>query len=461
MKCIPLVALLSGCGALTSYQGLCTSALSASYLDEDGDGFGDGDAEETCGIPAGRAAEAGDCDDADVQRFPGNPETCDAIDNDCNDEVDEGLPTSEYFVDADGDGAGDPAAPVQSCGPVGDRVSDGTDCDDSDPANAPGLDEVCDGGDNDCDALADDDDDSVDESTMTSWWRDADGDGYGYGNSVDRCAASAQYTVQQDGDCDDDNAAINPGADELCAPADEDCDGLLGEDDPSIDPADLTTFWPDDDQDGLGDMAAVPVDACVAPNRHVPNDDDCDDTRIQVGGPVQMWSDADSDGYGNGVNLGTACPPAIPGQIEAGGPIDCNDASNAIHPGAAEVCGDGIDQDCVAGDLVCTPIGSYLVNDGPGFLNNPPVYSCLEACALIFGGVAGDYECSTSGAFVDNQAFVSGWGDATYCVNPVAETYQFEQAASPGYHCGFPGCAYSAYVADWCQNGARNWCWPN
>jgi len=45
-------------------------------------------------------------------------------------------------------------------------------------------------------------------------------------------------------------------------------------------------------------------------------------------------NDADNDGYG--VNQG-----------------DCNDNNVGIYPGAAEICGDGIDQDCNSSDLIC------------------------------------------------------------------------------------------------------------
>ena len=60
---------------------------------------------------------------------------------------------------------------------------------------------------------------------------------------------------------------------------------------------------------------------------------------------------------------------------------------------------------------------------------------------------------------LDYLAFLSGWGDGTFCFNPQAEDYRKEQAGNPGYNCGFGGCAYSAYVQDWCMAGETNWCW--
>ena len=34
---------------------------------------------------------------------------------------------------------------------------------------------------------------------------------------------------------------------------------------------------------------------------------------------------------------------------------DCNDNDGSINPGAFDICGDGIDQDCFDGDRVCPP----------------------------------------------------------------------------------------------------------
>ena len=62
------------------------------------------------------------------------------------------------------------------------------------------------------------------------------------------------------------------------------------------------------------------------------------------------YQDADADGYGNAyVSLPACSAPAGYAALLA----DCNDTNASIRPGATEICGDGIDQDCSGSDTTC------------------------------------------------------------------------------------------------------------
>ena len=87
----------------------------------------------------------------------------------------------------------------------------------------PAMIERCDGVDNDCDGAVDESD-AIDAAP---WYVDADGDGYG-GRMIVACHQPAG-TVAQDGDCDDGNPEIHPGAEELCNSVDDNCDGSIDE----------------------------------------------------------------------------------------------------------------------------------------------------------------------------------------------------------------------------------------
>jgi len=88
------------------------------------------------------------------------------------------------------------------------------------------------------------------------------------------------YTVAQ-GDCDDNNTNLYPGANDVCGDGvDQDCDG---------------------------------------------SDEAC---------PIVIPLDDDGDGY----------------TVAQG---DCDDNNVNVNPGATETCGDGVDQDCDGSDLIC------------------------------------------------------------------------------------------------------------
>ncbi len=238
------------------------------YLDSDGDGFGDSTADtEDCAAPTGYVADATDCNDADGGVYPGAPETCDGVDQDCDGSTDESATdASTWYADADGDLFGNAADSVDDCSAPSGYVSDDSDCDDADATSYPGGLEVCDGADNDCNGTADDD--AVDAST---WYADDDGDTWGDESDITYACSQPEATVDVAGDCNDLDLNVNPGAPEHCDGVDEDCDGEVDED-----AVDAITFYADVDGDGHGD-AASPVLACAASEGVVDNDDDCDD----------------------------------------------------------------------------------------------------------------------------------------------------------------------------------------
>lgn len=123
------------------------------YTDADQDGFGD-DATATpfCQAPVNMIAIGGDCDDTDNAVYPGAPEVCDGLDNNCNGQFDEGLTFLNYYFDFDGDGFGI-GNPTVACSPITGYATQTGDCDDSNNAVYPGaadsegngIDENCDG----------------------------------------------------------------------------------------------------------------------------------------------------------------------------------------------------------------------------------------------------------------------------------------------------------------------------
>ncbi len=247
------------------------------YRDLDGDGFGDAAASVTdCAAPPDYVAVDGDCEDGTdgAGVHPGAVEVCNGVDDDCNGPADDAATDAAvWFHDADGDGHGDAAAPLDACTQPTEYVANDTDCDDglSGAGVYPGAAEVCNGADDDCDGVSDDA--PTDQAT---WYHDADSDGYGdAASSTVACAAPSQY-VAAGTDCDDTSDAIHPQADEQCNDVDDDCDGETDEN--AID-ADI--WYADADLDGYGD-AATALPACTQPSGYLLDATDCLDSDATV-----------------------------------------------------------------------------------------------------------------------------------------------------------------------------------
>ncbi len=360
-----------------------------------GDKDGGDSSEATDADEDGFFAELDDCDDSDPNIHPGAEEVCNGADDNCDGTVDEGA-LELLFVDADQDGYGDPSSSIEGCDGATGVSSNDQDCDDSDASVNPAAIEVCGGSDEDCDALVDDDDDSLDTETATIWYRDLDSDGYGDAEDQSLACEQPAGFVDNDLDCDDVRNGVNPDAEEGCDGVDTNCDGVLpeGEEDDDgdgqrgcdgdCDDAQETVYEgapelcdgldndcsgaaqdgeADDDGDGYvecevdsGGWGGQPItggedcddeDADSFPGADEycdGHDDDCDGDIDEVDSvDVSTWyADVDGDGYGDASSSEVACDQP---SNTVSDDSDCDDTDAARNPGEIEVC-DGVDNDC-------------------------------------------------------------------------------------------------------------------
>jgi hypothetical protein len=323
------------------------------YKDFDKDGYGvDDDTKSLC-KPTGfyTATQGGDCNDSNAAINPAAVEICDGKDNDCDGQVDEDV-TTIYYKDFDKDGYGVDGDTKSLCQPTGFyTATKGGDCNDSNAAINLGTEEICDGKDNDCDG-------QVDEDVTTIYYKDFDKDGYGVDDDIKSlCQPTGFYTATQGGDCNDADAAINLGTEEICDGKDNDCDG-------QIDEGVTTIYYKDFDKDGYGvdgdtRLLCQPTvfytatkggdcnDADAAINLGTEEicdgkDNDCDG-QVDEGVTTIYYKDFDKDTYGVDGDTRLLCQPTVFYRATQGG--DCNDADAATYPGAVEICDDN-DNDC-------------------------------------------------------------------------------------------------------------------
>ncbi|TNE87567.1 MAG: hypothetical protein EP330_17880 [Deltaproteobacteria bacterium] len=196
----------------TARANLAIRVVDPLDFDADGDGY---------------SPNGGDCNDSNINVYPGADEICDGLDNDCigTTAIDQG--TDCYDDDGDGYCESPPCTNTSGTPSI-------PDCDDGDASRYPDptVNERVNGVDDDCDGV-------VDENTSVY---DDDGDGFcESGNCV-----NANGTQP---DCDDGNTEISPAATENCATAyDDNCDGLSN----NQNATGCTNYYYDQDGDGYG-----------------------------------------------------------------------------------------------------------------------------------------------------------------------------------------------------------------
>jgi hypothetical protein len=351
------------CDGRTDEEGAALCVL--YYKDKDGDGFGASTDSKCLCAPFGDyvAMVSGDCDDSNALLNPNALETCNQMDDNCNNQTDEegAVGCKEYYKDMDADGFGVDTDSKCLCGPVPPYSAlVGGDCNDTSSLVHPLSVETCNNLDDNCDGVTDEEG----AQGCQTYYLDNDHDGHGaLSDSKCLCAPSGSYTATSSDDCDDNNPLVFPGALELCNQKDDNCDGQTDEE---MAQGCKTYYW---DHDGDGHGVLWNSKCLCAPSSFYRSTtgDDCDDNDLEVY-PSAMekcnqkdddcdgvtdeensygcrifYYDADFDGYGVTSIAKCLCVPSGNYAAQMGG--DCNDNDRNVYPGATESCNQK-DDDC-------------------------------------------------------------------------------------------------------------------
>jgi hypothetical protein len=411
--------------------------------DDDKDGYCDV-AMYTSGKPPICPLGGGDCNDIVAAVNPGVKEDCGTpVDDNCDGNINDlgAIDCTPFFFDGDGDKWGTPANKC-SCTPIGQyNAQNPGDCNDDNKLINPGVTEICDGIDNDCDGVVDntcDDDgdlycdsnvpivgtpaicpngsgDCLDTDAQinpgkaeicgdgkdnncngsqndanaigcAAYYTDADGDSYGAGTPKCQCSPGNSFTATNNADCKDGNAAINPAALEICNSLDDNCDGKTDEgcDDDLDGQCDATmqiVGTPAICPLGGGDCNDTSAKAFKGKTQEV-----CDGVDDDCNGTVDNGCDDDQDGY---CDAGYTIANPTPG-VCSKGTGDCDDYDASVNPGANEVCGNLKDDNCNGSQNDAGAVGcSTFYYDGDVDTYGSAISKCLCIAAGSYTATKG------------------------------------------------------------------------
>jgi gliding motility-associated-like protein len=393
------------------------------YVDADGDGYGlQLSSPVACGVLV-----ATDCNDSQINVNPSVVESCNAIDDNCNGVLDEGL-LSTFYADGDQDSFGDLNDPLQACTLPAGYVLNFLDC-------VP--------------------------TALT--YADNDGDGEGAG-------AAIPCGVLSNTDCNDNNSSVFSAQTEVCNLQDDNCNF-------EIDEFVQEVFYADLDLDGFGDINNITIGCSPAPGYTADGQDcndnlityedldgdtygstvwapcgvtntlDCDDNDATYSPSFIEWCDGndnncnglidegvsqvyyldlDGDGYGNLATALQACSQPF-GYVSDF--TDCNDLNAGVNSSAIEVC-NGQDDDC-DGNADNGVLNTYYLDmDGDGF-GDPN--QAIQQCFLPLGAVSNALDCDDSSILYEdfdgdgfgslNWVACNGVYDSSDCHDTLANVY--------------------------------------